>query len=178
MNELSSQKWLKNLGEVLDQIEQDAQKNQHKMGASQAKTDNILTIFFVFILLFALINFYFVYEWTQEAKTLVTEIEGMHEHIASMSSQMADLYQSMLSMREKTQLVPVMNEELGKFVSNMQTMTTSTQGVNASLETINTSMTGVNQDMQVMNGQFHQLNQTVNNLSYHVGEMSRTLPLR
>ncbi len=175
---MSEQKWLIEINNALKDIEEDAQTNDARIRHAQAKSDGVLTLFFIFITFFALVNVYFVFEWTQEATAMIHEVEEIHVNLEKISDNMVVINDSMQTMRNQTLLVPVLDEEMNSFVSSMQGMSLETQVMQHNMQNINGSMVEINQSMQTMQQQFNQLNQSVHQMSRDVNDMSQVVPSR
>lgn len=173
---MSEKKWLKEVSHVLADIESDMAENDQSIRDSKNRSDAVLTLFVVFIISFALANVYFVFEWTQEAASMIHEVEEVHHNLENISKNMVVINESMTQLRNQTLLMNILDEEMGSFVNSMQNMDQATSSMLGKMQLMNQSMNGINSDMLMMNQQFGLLNMTVNQMGVDINEMSQVVP--
>lgn len=169
-------KTLESVNHLLSKIESDVEEKASGLQKTQSGIDKLMLIFFSLIGIFALINLYFLYGWGQEVRSIVHEMTAMHQHVNNMSDQMVSINHTMEDLEDKTGLIPIMNEEMGKFVSSMTEMRNQTHQMNEDMQSLNQSMKSVTNDFSQINGQMQGLNQQVGQMNQSVFEMSRVVP--
>lgn len=161
---------------LLTKIETDIENRMVELKQDQKNTDFLGAIAFVFIGVIALMNLYFLYDWGLEVKSIVHEMNSMHGQINIISEQMIHMGQLVKVIESDTALIPIMNEEMDKFVGSMQQMQQQTQNINLNMGNMNTSFTGISQDLGQMNMQIQGLNQQMGTMNVNIHEMSRMVP--
>lgn len=168
--------YLQSTHELLSKIESDVSHRNRRLKKSQHRLDRVMMFFFLIIGVIALMNLYFIYNWGQEVRTIVHEMDELYQHVHTMSGQMISMGNSVVQLETETALMPIMNEELNKFVNSMQTMQTQTQNIHHNMIDLNDSFTGISQDVTQMNGQIQGLNQQMNQMNMSVYEMGKSIP--
>lgn len=167
---------LESVNDLLNRIESDVEEKASELQKTQSGIDKLMLVFFSLIGIFALFNLYYLYGWGQEVKSIVYEMTTMQQHVQNMSGQMSSINQTMQTLEDKTGLIPIMNEEMGKFVSSMTQMSNQTHQMNQDMQTLNQSMRSVTADFSKLNGQMNGLNQQIGQMNQSVSEMSKIVP--
>ena len=85
---MSQYKTLEEINQALLEIEEDVSQSDSAIRHSQTRSDSVMTLFFGFIIFFALVNFYFVFEWTKEATAMIHEVEDVHVNLEKITDNM------------------------------------------------------------------------------------------
>jgi len=162
--------------ELLSKIEADLDVRMSNLNKGQRKTDFLGFFFFIVIGAFSLMNLYFLYDWGLEVKSIVHEMSGTHDQVTIISNEMVKMSHLVKDIESETALIPIMNEEMLKFVESMQQMQLQTQSINHNMVDMNNSFVGISQDVDQMNTQVQGLNQQLGTMNFSISEMSRLVP--
>lgn len=131
-------------------------------------TNLIVGVISAFILIIAVFNLYYIYDFYMETMKIVNNIHDLDDTVKIISSDMQVITQSMT--------------EFNKHMSSMQGITQDVQAMSGQLPLMQQSLGGIYGDMSALNRSMGQINQSMlsidndlKHMSGNVGQMGRSI---
>lgn len=133
-------------------------------------------VFFVLIGVLALANLYFVNQLTMEIRAIITNLNEMYGHFATVSARMSDIRDDMTRMEQEVRLVPVLREQMTALAVNIEQMNADVDDMTGSLVEMDQRVGAINMSVSDMALRYRGLNQTLGQMGADVDQMARPVP--
>lgn len=132
--------------------------------------------FFVLIGILALANLYFVNQLTMEIRAIITNLNEMYGHFATVSGRMSEIRDDMTRMEQEVRLMPVLREQMEALAMQVAQMNEDVGAMTGHLVEMEQRVGGMTTSVSDMSVRFRALNQKVGQMGLDVDQMARPVP--
>ncbi|MBK1645502.1 hypothetical protein CKO25_12780 [Thiocapsa imhoffii] len=133
-------------------------------------------LFFVLIGALALANVYFVSQLTLEMRSIISNLNDMYGHFATVSVRMSDIRADMTRMEQEIRLMPVLQEQMTALAHEIATMNQDVGTMTSTVVDMEQRVGTINRSVVELALRFRGLNQKVGQMSLDVDQMARPVP--
>lgn len=133
-------------------------------------------VFFVLIGVLALANLYFVNQLTMEIRAIISNLNEMYGHFATVSARMSDIRDDMTQMEQEVRLMPVLREQMTALAVKVERMNADVGDMTGSLVEMDQRVGAINTSVSDMALRYRGLNQTLGQMGADVDQMARPVP--
>ncbi len=141
-------------------------------GKIAARTNSIVKIVFVILLVSALYLGFMIFQMANNMGSMIIHLENMYSNFGEMSQNMNDITKSVNKMGDSISGTPVIAEAMIQIDQDVKAMSGSIYGINQSITAIDNDMVKINVNMQEMAGRLYNMSYSVNSMTYDVNEMA------
>jgi len=141
-------------------------------GKIAARTNSIVKIVFVILLVSALYLGFMIFQMANNMGSMIIHLENMYSNFGEMSQNMNDITKSVNKMGDSISGTPVIAEAMIQIDQDVKAMSGSIYGINQSITAIDHDMVKINVNMQEMAGRLSNMSYSVNSMTYDVNEMA------
>ncbi|RKT43839.1 hypothetical protein [Thiocapsa rosea] len=133
-------------------------------------------VFFVLIGILALANLYFVNQLTMEIRAIISNLNEMYGHFATVSGRMSEIRGDMTRMEQEIRLMPVLREQMETLAVKVERMNRDVGEMTESMGEMDGRVGTINASVSDMALRFRGLNQKVGQMGLDVDQMARPVP--
>ena len=141
-------------------------------GKIAARTNSIVKIVFVILLVSALYLGFMIFQMANNMGNMIIHLENMYSNFGEMSQNMHDITKSVNKMSDSVSGTPVIAGAMIQIDQDVKAMSGSIYGINQSITAIDNDMVKINVNMQEMAGRLSNMSYSVNSMTYDVNEMA------